>query len=46
MNIFKEKITAKQMQEAIGHGFKVLVIINGEYYEYEPETITEKETTK
>lgn len=35
MNISKEKITTKQIQEAIEHGFNVLVIINGEYYEYD-----------
>lgn len=32
------EITAKQMNEAAQAGLTVFVIINGEYYEYKPET--------
>lgn len=30
-------ISIEQMNEAIKHGYNVLVIINGEYYEYKKE---------
>ncbi len=32
------EITTKQMNEAAQAGLTVFVIINGEYYEYRPET--------
>ena len=31
------QITEKQMKEAIKGGLNVIVIINGEYYDYKPE---------
>ena len=36
------KITEKQMKEAIKGGLNVIVIINGEYYDYKPEQETEE----
>lgn len=31
------QITEKQMKEAIKGGLNVIVIINGEYYDYKPD---------
>ena len=37
------EITTKQMNEAAKAGLTILVIINGEYYEYKPETTDNNE---
>ena len=37
------QITEKQMKEAIKGGLYVMVVINGEYYEYKPEEKEENE---
>ncbi len=37
------QITEKQMKEAIKGGLNVIVIINGEYYDYKPEEKEENE---
>ena len=39
------EITTKQIDEAIKAGYPVTIIINGEYYDYEPDS-NEKENTK
>lgn len=38
-----EKITAKQMNEAIQDGYSVTVIVNGVYCDYKPQAITPAE---
>lgn len=38
MEVDKMEITTKQMNEAVQAGLTVFIIINGEYYEYRPET--------
>lgn len=38
-----EDITTNQIIDAINAGFPVMVVINGEYYRYNPDT---NETTK
>ena len=37
------QITEKQMKEAIKGGLNVIVIINGEYYDYKPKEKEENE---
>ena len=43
MEVNKMEITAKQMNEAAKAGLTIFVIINGEYYEYKPETTDNNE---
>ena len=31
------KITAEQMKDALNAGYPVIVVINGEYYDFQPE---------
>lgn len=33
------QITEKQMKEAVKGGLNVIVIINGEYYDYKPDEV-------
>ena len=43
--VHKMEITTKQIDEAIKAGYHVTIIINGEYYDYEPDN-NEKENAK
>lgn len=35
---YDHTITKEQMENAMRHGYSVIVIINGEYYGYKPDT--------
>ena len=36
------KITAEQMKDALNAGYPVIVVINGEYYDFQPESEEKK----